>query len=206
MGRSLGEAVYVYDDKGDFDLPAHGLTNSNQDGRLAYYEDEAGASFFEYDALGRVIAVVRHDGSIRTSWDPNHLVRVEYAYGAEGQLTMLTYPSGLQVEYVYGADKARPSAIYRSALGSSGFVPVMTDISYAHDGTPTDWLWVGDGSFRTQIIHDALGRVDSISMSAPSGADRTGVRYWYDADGDVLTEAAVESMNWISSSVGAASS
>jgi hypothetical protein len=118
------------------------LSNKNQRLRLAWTSDEAGADFFEYDALGRVIAKIRHDGSLANGFACAKLRETEYTYLSAGELSEIRYPSGRIITYQYADDRSHPDSIQVSA-STSGASPttIVSHITYDGLGRVRTWQW-----------------------------------------------------------------
>lgn len=202
-----GDVAYHYDSKGafvgEYYTATLQLTDDNQDGRLAYAEDLYGYTFYEYDDVGRVTAVVRHDGL--GSYNLSNATATLYAYGATGELVTMTYPSGREVTYGYAGDMARPTSVQVDLDPSVGqVVSVLTGATYDATGALSGWDW-GNTSVRT-VTRDMLGRVTHISDTYGTGGTtevyyRDGSLPGYDEDGDLLHEEDSSSQySWVVSS------
>jgi len=66
---------------------------NNTGGRLASVSNTVESKTYQYDVMGRITQCVETIGG-------NQYI-VNYAYGADGQLTSITYPSQLKVNYAY---------------------------------------------------------------------------------------------------------
>ncbi len=188
--------AHRWDDKGSFEgisVPGRTtkLTNNFTTGRLGYVEDEEGATFYEYDGAGRIVAVIRHDGPL-SSFNAYNLRAFDFAYDAStGQLTSITYPSGRVVSYGYGNDRARPTSVTTGAHGT-----VLTNATYDVDGALASFRWLGSSSRARTVTRDLIGRVTAISDNASIPGD--AISYAYDGDGDLVSETATAGRSWLS--------
>jgi RHS repeat-associated protein len=184
----------AYDTKGAFqgnyaiDGQVLDLTDDFQAGRLAYIEDQAGATFFEYDALGRVVAVVRHDGSL-AAFKQSKLSVVRYAYGEQGQLVSIRYPSGRLVRYIYCADKERLCAVKVQMIphDEESEVFVVSGVDYRPSGEPSRWRWGESVADFHTVDRDLLGQIQRIG-DVLGFAAVSSMEWDYDEDGDVTEE------------------
>ena len=172
-------------------------------GRLAYVEDRqyGNATFYRYDALGRVISVVQHDGPL-SSFSASSLVPIDFTYDNSGtqELVSITYPSGMVATYSYGNDKERPTGVSTSQGSFS-----LTNATYEPSGAVSGWYWQGSSSNARTITRDLLGRTAEI-LDKYSGSTWSDVKYYttyvgdgYDGDGDLVKERDVSSSDtWLS--------
>lgn len=176
--------LYRYDDKGAFADTWNGVTLSSEHnrGRVAYVEDEDGATFFDYDGAGRVTAIVRYDDQL-AFWNPDvtPLARTGFVYGSAGELLTIQYPSGHDVNYVYGNDKERPRSVTSSAFGT-----VAASVFYEPSGAPRAWRFGGGAGARI-VTRDLAGRVTRL-VDSYAGSTWSDVSYTYDLDGDLMSE------------------
>jgi RHS repeat-associated protein len=97
---------------------------------------------FGYDELGRVLLEARQDEG-KSCY---HIIG--RTYGANGQLTSMSYPSGRVVEYVFGgADVDRPTGIRMTPRGLAQR-DVLTNVAFKW-GMPSTWK---DGANQTTDI------------------------------------------------------
>jgi RHS repeat-associated protein len=188
------EMTYVYDTKGPFVSTTCGsgtfgtgitLSDRYMQGRLGYVTDKTGATAYEYDALGRVRAVARHDGPV-ASYSSANVSCVVYTYNAQGAVSSVKYPSSRVVVYGYGVDKARPSSVTMT-ISSVSPTTLISNIVYETDGSVKQFDWAGSSSNRRTVTRDQLLRPTAI-VDQHGGVTKSSVSYTYDGDGDVLTE------------------
>jgi RHS repeat-associated protein len=114
----------------------------NAIGHLTKMTDESGQTVYGYDQMGRVITktqtTVSATGTIGRS--------VSYAYGNNGKLLSLTYPSGNRIVYGYNA-AGRISSLTLNPADAAGGTDIGTatvlleQISYAPFGAAQSWVW-----------------------------------------------------------------
>jgi RHS repeat-associated protein len=141
-------------------------------GRLAQLIDSSGETHWRYDAHGRTTQrqqTISIDGisqSHTTAWQ----------YNSAGQLTGMTYPSGMQLGYQYRDGKI-------SALTLNG-EPLLSAISYRPFGPISGWQWANGsqhqraynqdgqltkqslGNTERQLNYDAVGNLTTINEAA----------------------------------------
>jgi RHS repeat-associated protein len=193
--------LFRYDNKGTGSYVAShnvngriiAITNNNQEGRLAYVEDGEGVTFFEYDVVGRVAAVVRHTGAL-AAFNKFNLTEVQYTYNSAspGELQQIEYPSGRRVRYAYGGDKERPTSVeVELTAGSGTYSMLATNILYHSSGAPKSWQWGASATNTHTVTRDLLGRITRIEDAYNSTVvsrlryDLTGS---YELDGDLEVE------------------
>jgi RHS repeat-associated protein len=191
---SGGESfTFVYDTKGPFAgiacaTEANGvslsLTNRFLQGRLGYVSDGEGGTAYEYDAIGRVTAVARHDGPL-SNFSPANVTCTGYAYTAQGAIQTIRYPSSRLVTYDYGVDKARPTGV-RVSMGAST-VTVANTVAYESNGAVRSLRWGGGATNLRLVTRDGLLRPGEITDTI-SGTNRSRLTYAYDLDGNLDSE------------------
>ncbi|MCC7070798.1 MAG: RHS repeat protein [Deltaproteobacteria bacterium] len=192
-------AEYVYGGKGGFagvTTTASGRTLNLSDafdhGRLSYVTHPAGATFFVYDAGGRVVTRVQHEGALpaRAPLRSALLHAVDYRYDADGTLVEMRYPSNRLVQYLYGDDKRAPASVRVALETAAPQIPrvLVTDIEADMDGAPASWTWqAGNRTGRYRIERDGLGRITSMEASM-TGRAAIDFGYTYAPDGDVTRQ------------------
>jgi RHS repeat-associated protein len=176
------------------------LTNDHMSGRLAYVKHPGGATFYEYDALGRPTLILRYEGG--TLDPPGSLVtskmkalELDY-YLTTGELASMRYPSGRKVEYLYGGaglgtteDRRGPSEvyIYVDPNGANTIHRVVSRVTYDVDGVPTYWLWGNTPSDNEHVVtRDLLGRITEVK-DVSGGGTQSDLDYTsFDGDGDLV--------------------
>jgi RHS repeat-associated protein len=177
---------YHYDDKGTYEgspvpLPGHGTITGNYNrGRLGYVEDQQGATFYNYDAAGRVVAVIRHDGPL-SGFSTNNLTEIDFGYGAAQQLSTITYPSGNVVTYSYSGDMERPASV-----AITGFNVANGPIAYEPSGAVSSFNWAASSSNPRTVSRDLLSRVTEIK-DVYANAVWSDVTYGYSGNGDIYS-------------------
>lgn len=138
------------------------------DNLLASTIDAAGMTNWTYDSVGRLLGKTQAVSSVTLSLS---MVR-----NAAGQVTSMTYPSGLVVGYGYDAD--RVSSI------SVGGITVISNIGYLPRGsTPTGWRWSTGANYSRSFDSDGL--VTQVTLGPVT---RT---YGYDAAGRITSQTDV---------------
>lgn len=167
------------------------LTDNQQRLRLGWASDEDGADFYEYDALGRVVAKLRHDGPL-AAFACSKLRETRYTYAESGQVSQIRYPSGRMVSYGYGADRSRPLDVAASTGtdGVTGVTTIARGITYDGAGAMKRLTWETSGwlSQYRAITRDTQGRITEIRDGYLSDANWSKLIYIYDADGNLTTE------------------
>ncbi len=181
-------------------------TAPNGIGRLASITDSSGRTAFEYDLHGRTTA--RHQ-TIEVDGAERHLT-TRYQYNSAGQLTGLTYPSGLQVGYGYTDGQITRVSVNGETL--------LSGATYEPFGPVSGWTWGNgrqavrgydlDGRLITQslgpdqreLAYDPVGNITAIndavtdSVFAYDALDRLSsandpdyqLSWTYDANGNRL--------------------
>lgn len=190
--------TYVYDTKGPFvgAVCAKGdygtgitLTDNYMAGRLGYVADTDGATAYEYDALGRVLAVARYDGPM-AGFNTKNVTCVAYAYNGTGALSLMKYPSSLTVAYTYGTDSQRAQGV---AIGAT---PVVRSAKYESNGQVREFARGAAGAFgdwQRTVVRDSLLQVGILSDSSSLGLTFSA-GYSYGAAGDPASETINASM------------
>lgn len=152
----------------------------NAAGHVVEIDDPSGGTTLERDAQGRITTKTQ-----RTKDDPRHpsRFRVRYAY-SNGDLTGVTYASGLKVTYSRSA--GRITGIEVQPPGRNP-MPFIVDLTHTALGQPRSWAWpsgaAASRSFDTDgrmtsnefasYTYDAAGRITSVSqqlLATRSGA------------------------------------
>jgi RHS repeat-associated protein len=184
------ELVYHWDDKGDY-AGQGSLTDDNNLGRLGYVEDRGGATFYEFDTLGRVTAVARYSVALLTvTLDLSRLTRTSYTYNGFGAVEKITYPSGRMVTFGYGNDKLRPTTVTVTVASPfTTHTAVASDIVWdAAGGGPLTWSWGAASSGNLHVTErDLRGQIVRIEDTW-GATTKSKWRYAYDGDGDLTRE------------------
>lgn len=169
------------------------LSDAFDHGRLSYVTHEAGATFLVYDAAGRVVTRVQHEGALPATLPATAplLRAVDYQYGPDGTLAQMRYPSNRAVQYLFGDDKRAPISV-RVALQTSApqtFNELVGDVAPALDGVPTSWSWRTRTGLLARYLRslDGLGRVTS-QQATLLGVPTIRLSYRYEADGAVRSQ------------------
>jgi len=197
-GYNIVENTAVYDSHGPFTgqvcpssvySPSYAMTGRYLQGRLGYATDSDGATAYEYDALGRVTVVMRHEGSL-TSFSSANLVCTRYEFTSDGSLWQMTLPSGRRVQYNYGGiDAARPVSVLADINPSTLLTTIASNITYDTDGSVKSYNWFGSSIAKRQVTRDVLMRITGIVDYNASGGKVLSVDYNYDLDGDLIFES-----------------
>ena len=173
---------YSYDASGSL------LGGSNQSGYLSEITDSSGSTRYERDLLGRI---TRKTQTVNDNPANPSSLDVSYSYSG-GQLSAITYPSGLKVSYprnaagqISGVDIKEPGRLQSTQ-------PFITELSHTALGQPKAWRWAsGDSAQRSfdpdgrmsasdiaSYQYDAAGRITSVTQNLwastaanPSSAD-----------------------------------
>jgi RHS repeat-associated protein len=138
-------------------------------GRVSQIEDSSGRTVYTRDAHGRVLTktVTVHDNPANPS-----AFQVSYGY-TNGDLTSITYPSGLKVRYQRSAGRITGVDVLEPGKGKA-WVPFVSNLTHTPLGQPKSWSWFnGDTASRT---FDADGRMTANEFA----------RYTYDAAGRMV--------------------
>jgi RHS repeat-associated protein len=143
----------------------------DQAGYVSKVEDKSGSTTYERDAQGRITAKIQ-----RVNDDPANpsSFAMRYAY-TNGELSAITYPSGLKVTYNRVA--GRITGIDVQAPGKDP-VPFVSALTHTALGQPKSWSWYnGDSAARTfdtdgrmtgseiaSYVYDAAGRITGITQ------------------------------------------
>lgn len=171
------------------------LSNNNQSGRLAYVTHPAGATFYEYDGLGRAAIEARYEatlpGSLTNTLTLQSLKTTQTIFeNGTGIVTQIRYPSGRAVDYIYTTDKRAPETV-RIRIDPNGintFNYIASAITVDVEGRPEKWTWaqLPSTTFH-EITRDMLGRITQI-RDVGAGVDKATTTLSYDPikgrDGD----------------------
>jgi len=136
-------------------------------GRLASMTDPAGSTTYAYDRRGLLLSEIRTDGQTFTT---------SYQYDAEGNRTVMTYPSGLTAQYGFDFSNHMTSV---SAAG----VAVVSSASYLPFGPMTRMVF-NNGTTRS-VSYDNRYRVTENKLTNSSGAALADFTYAEDAAGNI---------------------
>lgn len=146
---------------------------------LSEIEDASGITAYEHDQHGRVTAktqTLRDNSAVPSQY------RVRYAYSG-GQLSQVTYPSGLQVHYrrrsgqITGVDVQPPGPL-------AGARPFVTDLTPTPLGQPKAWRWASGDSAQRSFDADARMTASEIASYQYDAAGRISAltqNLWTDA-------------------------
>jgi RHS repeat-associated protein len=113
--------------------------SGSQIGYLSEIQDASGSTRFDRDAFGRIVKktqIVSDNSSAPSTF------AVSYAYTNAGDLSQITYPSGLRVSYTRNAS-GQIVGINTQLKGlTKPVVPFVTGISYSALQQPLGWSWV----------------------------------------------------------------
>lgn len=154
--------------------------------RIDYEDASTPDVTYQYDALGRVAAMVdglgtetyTYDGAGRTVATSRDGRTFEYGYDPVGNITSRLYPDGSLVEYGFD-DAARMTSIAAGGLTST--------IDYDAAGLPTGAA-LGNQTAATYAF-DRLGRPADQQIVGPGGAPVTSQTRTFDRVGNPLDEA-----------------
>jgi RHS repeat-associated protein len=146
-------------------------TSTYARGRLTREAKDGVAISYQYDAFGRVVEE-EHELDDTT-------YNVSYTYNKNGEVSAVTYPSGVEYTYSYDSE-GRVSRV--SAQFGQGQPQVIADsIAYEPFGAIKS-VWSGNG-IRTSYSYDTRGFLAGISTGADSVLNRS---YTYDTTGNIL--------------------
>ncbi|HJW75301.1 MAG TPA: RHS repeat-associated core domain-containing protein, partial [Thermoleophilia bacterium] len=170
------------------------LSDAFDHGRLSYVTHPAGATFFSYDAAGRIMTRVQYEGALPATPPANGAAMraVDHGYAADGTLAQMRYPSNRLVTYLYGDDKRAPERVLLSLDTSAPqrSFELVGDVAVDVDGMATRWSWrlPDDSLGLVTITKDGLGRiVTMVTRTGQLELVRT-LSYSYDEDGDVTEQ------------------
>jgi len=143
----------------------------NAIGRLTRMTDESGQTGYSYDQMGRVVSKVQSTVSAIGAVNRT----VSYAYGGDGKLVSVTYPSGNRIDYSY--DRAgrisnltlHPSDSNGGTDGGTAIV-LQDQISYAPFGAVLGWVWGNNSQMAPNVYartFDLDGRITSYPLGNP---------------------------------------
>ena len=178
LGRSL-QIQYAPNQVASFSY------DSNQAGYLSAMVDKSGSTLYERDAQGRIIIKTQ---TVNDS--PSAPGQFKVSYGrANGELSSINYPSGLNVLYrriagrITGIDVKAPSKVQH---------PFVSNLAYSALGQPKSWSWSnGDAASRS---FDADGRMSSnefanYQFDAASRITGISQRLWVQRTGETVNNA-----------------
>ena len=159
--------------------------DQGQAGYLSKIDDQSGATSYERDAQGRVLSKTQ---SVNDNPANPSRFKLQYGYTG-GELTSLTYPSGLKVFYrrtagrITGVDVQQPSG---NPLKSNAAAPFVANLGYTALGQPRAWAWAsGDSASRNydtdgrmttsefaSYSYDAASRIASVTQKLWARANR----------------------------------
>ena len=156
----------------DLAEPAHAAIESvaschaDPVGYLSQLQDKSGTTTYERDAFGRIVSklqTVNDNPASPTSY------KTAYTYstvstGGKGDLSSITYPSGLKVHYTR-SPSGQISAISTQVPGTGKpITPFVSSLAYTALGQPKAWGWFnGDAAART---FDADGRMTASELAS----------------------------------------
>jgi RHS repeat-associated protein len=170
------EAVaFVYGDEAT--APAQ---STNAKGRVARVTDNSGSTTYGYDSHGRVKTKEQVTNTGAGSTTRN----VTYAYNAQGQLQILTTPSGQAIEYGYQNNQVTSVKVN----GQS----VLTGATYFPFGEVRGWTWANGQSYlRT---YEVDGRIQSVTLASQTRTfgfdDASRITSLVDRQGATTTQSA----------------
>lgn len=171
------------------------LFEYNAAGDVVRMEDKSGVTAYERDGQGRITGKTQDVNDTPAS--PSRF-RVGYGY-ASGQLTAVTYPSGLKITYkrvngrIVAIDAQEPGGTVRRP---KPIVPLVSNLTHTALGVPKAWNWfTGDSAARTfdadgrmtanefaSYTFDTAGRINEITQQLwAQRTTETGATEWYQA-------------------------
>lgn len=161
-------------------------------GELRFTVDPMGyVSRYDYDAAGRVVAVVRYDTAMVgaddattiagiAAWQSGGYVVTATSYDAAGQVFETTDAAGTVTRYAYNVD----GTVQSTTLAYGTVDQVRTQLGYDAAGRVVTRIEDADGlQSTTRYSYDGLGNL--LSQIAPDGTSTT--RFTYDREGRMLT-------------------
>lgn len=161
-------------------------------GELRFTIDPMGyVSRYDYDAAGRVVAVVRFDTAMANAsdattiagvaaWQTGSYVVTATSYDAAGQVFETTDAAGTVTRYAYNVD----GTVQSTTLAYGTVDQVRTQLGYDAAGRVVTRIEDADGlQSTTRYSYDGLGNL--LSQIAPDGTSTT--RFTYDREGRMLT-------------------
>jgi RHS repeat-associated protein len=143
---------------------------ANAIGHLTKMTDESGQTSYAYDQMGRIVSKTQTTVSVASTVNRT----VSYAYGSNGKLLSLTYPSGNRILYGYDAAGRVCSLTLNSADASGGTdtataTVLLDQISYAPFGAVQSWVW-GNSTSTAPNIYTRTFDLDGRVVTYPLGA------------------------------------
>jgi len=133
---------------------------TNGAGRLTSVSDTDSTLNWTYDNLGHILSrtqaqavIATSSGSITVSYP------LLYQYNSQGQLTQITYPSGMVVSYTYDS-QGRVESL--SQNGSA----ILNNIAYRPFGGIAGWTWANGTTH--QVTYDQNGNPSTMSVGNDS--------------------------------------
>ena len=118
----------------------------NGTGQIASLTDSSGSTSWSYNNLGLV--------SSKTQTINGKSFTIQYGYDNAGQLTSMTYPSGLVVNYTYTNGQI-------TSVGTSAG-SLITSVNYApFTSNPTSWNWSSGSYSKTYSQNETLTNISS---------------------------------------------
>ena len=160
--------------------------DQGQAGYLSKIEDKSGATTYERDAQGRILTKTQ---AVNDNQNNPSRFKVQYGYTG-GDLSSITYPSGLKVFYrraagrIIGIDVQEPGV---NPLQSRPAVPFVSNLAHTALGQPKAWAWAnGDSAARTYDTDGRMTANEFASYSYDAAGRITGVtqKLWAKASGD----------------------
>lgn len=139
-------------------------------GKLSGFKDESGETKFAYDDFGRLVA-----RSQTFLVAPRITLATSYVYLENGNVSSMSYPSGIELHFDYG-DNGTLSRISLHIAGKKA--PVVSNVEYESFGQLTGWQW-GNGESPNSSVRrnfDLAGRVIG-HTSGPSGGEYRSIEY-----------------------------
>lgn len=141
-------------------------------GRLTSFSDQSGSTQIRYDRRGNIIG---RTNSIETSLETPIDIHTEFTYDLNGNITKITYPSGLVVNYSRN-EVDQVDAV--TATTGTGNLTLASNITYLPFGPMRSWLY-GNGLQET-VSYDNAFRVSEISVPGVHI-----LNYGYDANNNI---------------------
>ena len=144
-------------------------------GRLTGFTDQSGPTRLKYDDLGNVIAVTQVIGDQK--------YKTAYAYNLAGNVTRITYPSGLIVNYSYDS-QGRISGVTSQVDKRAKPVTLASNVTYEPFGPLASFTY-GNGLVMTRTFNANYQITGITTQSATAKVQNLGVGY--DATGNITS-------------------